>query len=226
MKKITRLFSLVFLVLTASIASAATFDFIGEANQTFILGVQGEQGYTGSSYVRSVDGITLTAQGQSSLNHGQTWDAASVYLDKRWNGGNAGLGVCKVLSGSTNQCNPSSDDNVTVGERLTLDFGQKVAISQIVMSNGLHLSEFDGEFKVTIDGVDMGAYALTSLFTTVLTGQVFELWNDNDAVHATKEFYIGSMTVSAVPIPATIWLLGSVLLGLTAIRRNAKVAAV
>ncbi len=81
MKKV--LLSLFFTMFAAQ-GNAATFDFIGEANEKiYKAGIQGEQGYTGTSYVREVDGITLTAQGQSISDDGKTWDDASVYLDSR-----------------------------------------------------------------------------------------------------------------------------------------------
>lgn len=224
MKKV--LLSLFFTMFAAQ-GNAATFDFIGEANEKiYKAGIQGEQGYTGTSYVREVDGITLTAQGQSISDDGKTWDDASVYLDSRWNNGNAGMGVCKVLSGSTNQCNPGGDDNVTLGEKLILDFGQQVAISEIIMSNGVHELDFTGQFSLTIDGVDMGQPDLASVFTTVLIGQRFELWNNNTTEVASKEFYIGSMTVSAVPIPAAVWLFGSALMGLVGVSRRKSSAVV
>ncbi len=136
------------------------------------------------------------------------------------------MGVCKVLSGSTNQCNPGGDDNVTLGEKLILDFGQQVAISEIIMSNGVHELDFTGQFSLTIDGVDMGQPDLASVFTTVLIGQRFELWNNNTTEVASKEFYIGSMTVSAVPIPAAVWLFGSALMGLVGVSRRKSSAVV
>jgi len=226
MKKV--LLSLFFTMFAAQ-GNAATFDFIGEANDGFSLGTAGEQGYTGTSYVREVDGITLTAQGQSTSNDGTTWDEASVYLDSYWNGGNAGMGVCKALSVPNNQCNPGGDDNVTLGEKLILDFGQQVAISEIIMSNGVHENDsdaFTGQFNLTIDGVDMGQRDLASAFTTALIGQRFELWNNNTEEKASKEFYIGSMSVSAVPIPAAVWLFGSALMGLVGVSRRKSSAVV
>jgi len=212
--KILTIISLAFAALAGvQTVNAATFDFVSEA-------AGNERGV--STLILSDGGITLNATGQQTLANGDTDTAktAFVYLDDLSGGRPAGLGVCKALSGT--QCTDSGDDNVTLDEKLTLDFGQLVTISEITMRNGTHRTSFDGKFKLNIDGAGWVAYDLDDTITQLFTGQVFELWNNNTSVAADKEFYISTMTVSAVPIPAAIWLFGSAMLGFVGIRRNNK----
>ena len=80
------------------------------------------------------------------------------YLDDL-SGGPGGLGVCTDLSGS-NQCDPSSDDDVTSGESLTLTFYTDGTLStlmvvtkaDILFHNGNHGTTFAGEVEISIDG--------------------------------------------------------------------------
>ena len=213
MKLFTKQLALVaFALAVTQSVNAATFDFVAEANKPYDAGVAGEQSF--AEYNLIVDGITLKAQGKLAGSN----DLAYAYLDSHWtNHGNAGLGVCQQF---TTNC--GSDDNVTNNEKLILDFGQQVAISEITMADGEHGTAFTGDFKLTIDGMYMGTRTLVGVFSELLTGQVFEFWNDNGTHNLGDEFYISTMTVSAIPIPAAIWLFGSVMLGFTAVRRNSK----
>jgi len=140
--------------------SAATFDFVGYA--------AGNEGGYPSGFTVTEDSITLTATGK----YGQ--GEAYAYLDDLSGGREAGLGVCQKLDGG-NQCSPSSDDNVTKGETLILNFGQTVNLETLNLSNGNHYSKkdsFNGTFGLTIDGVDKGNKTLSSLVTLNLTGQI------------------------------------------------------
>ena len=151
--------------------TAATFNFILEAEDD-------ERG--GAPLTFSNSGIDLTASGE--YYNGQNWQAANAYLDDHWNGhGDAGLGVCKTITSSL-QCNPGSDDNVTIGEKLILDFGQQVTISEIIMADGEHGTAFTGDYRLLIDNIEiLGSHSLAALLTlSSFTRQVFEFWNDND----------------------------------------------
>lgn len=213
MKKVTTLVGLAFVALSAtSIASAATFNYVADAAAQ-------EKSY--AAYQKTVDGITVTATGAQVDNSGVANGTAYAYLDGLWNQRPAGLGVCK-----TNTTNCGSDDNMTDNEKLTLSFDQVVKITQINMVNGDHFTNnWAGNFGLSIDGSAWQTVALASIFNTPITGKVFEFWNNNNSTNANKEFYISSMNVSAVPLPAAVWLFGSALLGFTAMRKNAKVAA-
>ena len=194
--------------------NAATFDFVAEADKPYDAGVAGEQGF--ATYKLEAGGIKLEATGKFGSQ------AAFAYLDK----GNAGLGVCKILSGSTNQCNPSNDDNVTLDETLILTFDQIVSLDEVTFRDGGHHQTFakDALFELTIDGIFQGASPLTATFLGPLVGKVFEFANFNPMANTDNDyqFYISTVNVSAVPIPAAIWLFGSAMLGFVGIRRNNK----
>jgi len=148
--------------------SAATFNFVDYADSDSDSDGHHEWGYPTSGFVVTEDSITLTATGK----YGQ--GEAYAYLDDLSGGREAGLGVCQKLDGG-NQCSPSSDDNVTKGETLILNFGQTVNLETLNLSNGNHYSKkdsFNGTFGLTIDGVDKGNKTLSSLVTLNLTGQI------------------------------------------------------
>jgi len=194
-------------------ATAAVFDFAAIANGDItVSGITGEQG--AASFVLTVDGITLTA---SALN------GDYAYLDSFYNGNPGGLGVCGTLTGSA-QCDPSSDDNVTFGETLFLSFDQPVTIDTTVMRNGTHGTSFTGNFELSIDGGAAVSYGLTNIFDTNLTGTTFAFYNPNaggsSGVSNDQQFYLQSLTVNPVPVPAAVWLFGSGLLGLAAAARR------
>lgn len=183
---------------------ATLVSFTGSAAGDFT----GERGATEMNFTSG--GIGLTVTGTDTAGNA-TYNA---YLDK----GNAGLGVCKILSGD--QCSPSSDDNVTPGEVLVLSFDRKVTITDTTFTNGSHGTSFLGSFDLTIDGVFDATYSLVHLFGMDLTGTVFELSNINTTATNPYQFYIETMDVTAVPVPAAAWLFGTGLLGLAGVARR------
>jgi len=199
---------------------AATFDFQAYADgsasngEVFVNSLSnsglGEYGYSSYS-VEATDGIKVTATG----NNGDS--PAFAYLDS----GNAGLGVCKALT-TGHQCTPSSDDNVTSGETLVLTFNQEVSFTDMTLRNGGHGTTFgeDSTFQLTIDNVLFGDVLLGDLkLFDWGSGTVFEFFNSSGEANP-DVFYIDSMTVvSAVPLPAAVWLFGSALLGFTGFRK-------
>ena len=211
-------------------ADSATFDFANiadgvpsSATLDSYTGSVGPGPFTGelgaAAMNFSSDGIGLTATGFSTS--GATYNA---YLDSTWThgggGGQGGLGVCANLN-LARQCAPSSDDNVTLGEILVLEFEQLVTIS-ITFINGAHNPTFaaDAVFGLVIDGIDQGNQPLTSLFTTRLTGKKFELINDAPNLDTDLySYYVNPMT-AVVPVPAAVWLFGFGLLGLVAVARR------
>jgi len=192
-----------------SVAQAApvTFDFASIADTA--------PGEYGAPSIDFIDGsLTLTATATDVDSGSEIYNA---YLDS----GNAGLGVCKVLDG--NQCSPSSDDNVTEGEVLKLDFNQKITIDDIFFRDGGHGTNFGSStVDISVDGGAYASYFLANFVVTGLTGSSFYFANNNTDTGNTTDFYIDSLTVSAVPIPAAVFLFAPALLGFMGFRRRAK----
>ncbi len=205
-------------------ASAAVFDFVAMADKTTSIVAHrfGEKGF--ATLDVTVGGINLKATGDATVGGatGNDDDAAQfAYLDK----GNAGLGVCKDLTGSL-QCSPSYDDNVTASEVLTLSFDQQVQIDDITFKDANHnlvkLNLAGAQLDLGVDLAPAIAMSLNvddwDLFNG-LTGKVFDFYNDN------TEFYISAVTVSAVPLPPAIFLFGAALAGLGWLRHHHRRAA-
>lgn len=211
----------------SAIASATTFNFAAIADGDSSYGFVGAE-FGAPSITFTKEGITVDATGFDAV----TGAVYNAYLDSTWihggGGGAGGLGVCKEVKGS-GQCSPGSDDNVTIDENLMLDFGSAVTISELTFRNGEHNPIFanDATFDLIIDrGLatqSMATYSLGNIFTMDLTGTTFEFLNLNTVDNDDYRFYISVMEVTAVPVPAAVWLFGSGLLGLVGIarRRNA-----
>jgi len=196
-----------------SMAQAATFDFVTEADSGSAP-FYGEIGGNPLSF--SSGGISLDATGTKD---GKT---AFAYLDKSNNPpthtGPAGLGVCGVLD-VDGQCVPGSDDNVTSGEVLTLTFSQNVHTFDWGFNGADHGASFDpgDSLELSIDG---GLFMTMMLdvpgFTNFngLSGTTFALKWDN------VDFYLANVT--AVPLPPAVVLFGAALIGLGWLGRRRK----
>ena len=218
MKKIICLLAL--LGLASASVQAATFNFgdyadgLNTNGSTFSNSLGntglGEFGY--ESYSVTNDGVTLTATGSSSDD-----PTAFAYMDGSWRN-RAGLGVCKNLT-DTNQCNPSSDDNITANETLKLAFNTNVSLDSMRFVNGEHYTNFTGDFQLRINEDDAQVYDIAlaeyPYLDMIFTGHTFEFISLADPLKKLNEteFYINSLTVSTVPVPAAAWLFGSALLG-------------
>ena len=172
-----------------------------------------------------------------------------AYLD--W--GTAGLGVCKdavvdnsSATGNTgNRClnddgsSNAGDDNVTDHEYLELVFDQDVVVDNLWFNNN-----HDGGFGTNSDGSeDMVTIGVGPLATVVddpggvFNGNAFDLalgvgigpftvlqgeklW----IAFNNEQFYLSAMEVSAVPVPAAIWLFGSALVGFVGFGRRRSIA--
>lgn len=217
MKKFITILSLVlFAVAGSQAAVAANFDFVSYADVDGDSDGHLEWGYSAFSVTES--GIGLTATGKYSDGMGG-WNDAFAYLDQ----GNAGLGVCKNITVG-NQCVIGSDDNVTPGEKLILAFDQVVSLDEVIFRDGGHGQSFSGDFQLSIDGGALMSYALTASFIEPLVGQKFEFFNNNSNTSNAYQFYIDTANVSAVPIPAALFLFTPALLGFFGMRKKLEVA--
>jgi len=84
----------------------------------------------------------------------------------------------------------------------------------------------DGSFFSTVDAIGSGGdggYA--SLFTTPIIGQSIEFsaaFGDAFKDDRTNDYALAGVNVSAVPLPAAVWLFGSVIAGFVGFSRFKK----
>lgn len=190
----------------AGYAQAGTIDFIKLTENN--PGGYGEGAW--SSLVLNVGGATVTITGHATDDNDPTQYA---YLD--W--GNAGLGACKdaVSAGSvntqsagrtTNNCNPSSDDNITFNESLQFVFDRDVTVNNLWFNNN-HDGGFGAGDLVKIAGTDF-------LVATGYAGGAngigpFSVSGNTPfrVAFSNEQFYISAMEVTAVPDEATTLVL-------------------
>jgi hypothetical protein len=182
-------------------------------------GIGGQLKYTSN-------GLTVTATGTYTNGNGATVSGSVVQdHDDAWDTNankskgivGAGLGVYKSFS-------DNSDDNVTIGEVLTLDFGKNVKITKLVMAaEGHTMYGFQNGETFLFDGLSIllpvwSSYASQAYLTPNAEGTSFTFgYGGRNA----EQFYISSITVESVPDNGTTFaLLGLALVGIAAARRK------
>jgi len=204
-------------------ANAVVINFIELTESTL-----GETAWQELSVGPAALGIKITGH---ATNDNDTQQFA--YLD--W--GNAGLGVCKDASpagaetgNTSNRCSSGAgDDNVTVGEYLVISFNQAVAVNNLWFNNN-HDGGFGAGDEVTIGtigpGGSLGNYGVQTGYAGGANGiGSFNVAADQKlkVAYGGRQFYMSGMEVSAVPVPAAIWLFGTALFGLVGISRKKRI---
>lgn len=173
--------------------------------QTYVDFVGGQIGADGVMGERAELDGTLLAYGGIYIQFSATSTGGEGYA--YFDAGTAGLGVCTTTSGT--QCNPSSDDNLTSGETLSIAFFSDALGQNALNATIDDLTFRDANHNLIIDeaanflfGVDGGGLASTSMlgFGPSAEGQQFNFGYDR------TEYYISGMMVSGIPEPAT-WLM-------------------
>ena len=196
MKNLIITFALMLGFAVSANAQNYTVDFIGDdpngADST-----AGERGVEDGT-ILEFDGLYIkfnaTASGEAD---------GFAYFDSD----TAGLGVCGTIN-DVDQCVPTSDDNLTAGETLTLSFFSDAAgtnaldvyIGGLVFRDATH--NLINDSSTLLFGVDGGGLVSTSMtgFGWAGMGTTFDFGYDR------TEYYISSMLVSEIPEPAT-WLM-------------------
>jgi len=212
--------------IAASLASmsahAIVLDFVAEA-----AGAERaiENGSTITNFQGTGVDVTFTAEGGD-------WHP---YFDDLSDGKPAGLGVCQVTFGAlggpgddgmSDDCNPPNDDNVTVGEAITIGFsGQSFAIRDLTFFDATHnplgVGGNDGDVSIALDG----GVAVSMLFSTAIAmaqAGAFASASQITFAYVNTQFYVGA--ISDVPVPGAIPLLLSGLAGLFFASRRRKAA--
>lgn len=210
----------------ANAAPMATFDFDGRGGADTPSSTGGTNfgepiGTPTAPLVFSESGITLTVRGFTGSPIGSRTEQDTILDDGPAEGG---LGVISEGSSSLEQVNTGA------GESIDLIFSETVFLSDFNFNSGAHNDCPDtggseggcGDVDLFVDGVNAGTFAALDSAPSTIAGNTFTLFaSGNDTA-----FYVGGLkaTVTSVPAPATIGLLGMALAGLAAaVGRRRKV---
>jgi len=222
--------------LSVSVSYASTFDFT-EAN------LSKSAGSAYSSVGMSSDGLDLTVQayriyndGNGNITNKRLINEAGnthlgVYLESNAGHGDS-LGVWSG-NGGGNLIGGSSTSTYA-DEGLLFTFSQKVSLDYINLDYFNLGNDRSDDFNITVDGitfiVDYWAGAALNPYVTStdgqqdhflfsgLVGKEFLIWADGGS----DTFTISDLKVSAVPLPAAIWLMGPALFGIFSLSGKRK----
>ncbi|MGI9292093.1 MAG: VPLPA-CTERM sorting domain-containing protein [Gammaproteobacteria bacterium] len=193
------------------VAGSTADDYTGSAILT-------ENGY--ESVVIDVIGENLDIRIDDVLD-------GNPYFDADSGGKPGGLGSCRDLDGSA-QCVPKSDDNLTIAaqESIRFDFLTDAGSAtnallgdftfrdddHNLISNGfIQVSATTGSYLIATDASGIGDLSVIGKSSYL---------RFNAQPGASDNYYITAANVSAIPVPAAVWLFGSALGALGWMRRR------
>jgi len=146
------------------------------------------------------------------------WDASdgNPYFDADSGGQPGGLGSCRVLDANA-QCDPSSDDNLTISANEILNFKfRDDSYNNLLMTFGDFTFRdddhnlFNGVVQVSHDNGNSLITVTNGIGDLSVIG-ASNVLNFNDQAGATDNYYISQLEMQVVPVPAAVWLFGSAL---------------
>jgi len=202
-KPVSLLFATLAASLAAFAANAAPIDFVAEA-------AGNERGVTSGTSFSSVNFGGLTLQFDSDNPD------YFPYFDDLANGLPAGLGLCKALSsGPGSICADTSDDDITMGEGVTVSFlDGPFDVRALSFNDTAHNNLNANDVAQLIISINGGADLLFTFAGAIAAAQsgAFLGVDKIRFAYADTRFYIES--ISDAPIPAALPLLLSGLAGL------------
>jgi hypothetical protein len=211
-------------------ASAATFDFTiptggFTVNQyANVLGSDASGSITGAvpgGVITSEAGfknIVLNADAENlNIFINNAGSAGNPYFDAD-SGGPGGLGSCRVLSASA-QCVPNSDDNLTLAadEKIRMDFTlDNFTFTGATFGNFTFHDDNHNPITGTVSVSHASGSSIIDINNgiadfSIIGASSWLVFNDDGGAGSTTNYYISEANISAVPVPAAVWLMGSAL---------------
>jgi hypothetical protein len=202
-------------LIASSVVSAQTFNFT-TLTPTGITGCGFNSGNDRCGTSLTFTQGLLTATASATYNNLSSNGNVPVKVVQDWNGTTA---VPYVGLGVYHRINDTSDDNVTLGELLTLTFNQVVTLTGLNLRAEGHGTNFGSTPDTFL--LNGTSRTLTSTIENLsLTGKSFTFGYGNG--NTADQYYLSGMTVTAVPEPETfaMMLAGLALMGTITRRRK------
>jgi hypothetical protein len=215
------------IALLAAGANAATLDFtVPSAGFT----VSGYTNVSGSDASGAITGGEITGEAgfqtilldadAENLNIfiNNAGSAGKAYFDADSGGKPGGLGSCRNLDASA-QCVPNSDDNLGLAEdeKIRMDFlldgniFTDATFGDFTFRDNDH-NLINGQVSVSHDGGSSIIALIDGVGDFSIIGRSdFLIFNEDGGAGSTSDYYISEANISAVPVPAAVWLFGSAL---------------